>query len=90
MPCFFRPAEPWVIVPAKKIPGTVALSQKSVWAGSFDWPNVASVPVSDEDALGYGMDATPTIVLVDRQGKVALYHPGAMTREELDFSLVET
>jgi len=42
------------------------------------------VPVSDEDALGYWMDATPTIVLVDRQGKVALYHPGGMTREELE------
>jgi thiol-disulfide isomerase/thioredoxin len=43
-----------------------------------------AVPVSDEDALGYGMDATPTIVLVDRQGKVALYHPGRMTRDELE------
>jgi thiol-disulfide isomerase/thioredoxin len=43
-----------------------------------------AVPVSDEVALGYGMDATPTIVLVDRQGKVALYHPGGMTREELE------
>jgi thiol-disulfide isomerase/thioredoxin len=43
-----------------------------------------AVPVSDEDALGYGMDATPTLVLVDRQGNVALYHPGAMTREQLE------
>jgi thiol-disulfide isomerase/thioredoxin len=43
-----------------------------------------AVPVSDEDALGYGMDATPTLVLVDRLGKVALYHPGQMTREELE------
>jgi thiol-disulfide isomerase/thioredoxin len=43
-----------------------------------------AVPVSDEDALGYGMDATPTLVLVDRQGKVALYHPGAMTRAQLE------
>jgi thiol-disulfide isomerase/thioredoxin len=43
-----------------------------------------AVPVSDEDALGYGMDATPTLVLVDRQGKVALYHPGRMTREQLE------
>jgi thiol-disulfide isomerase/thioredoxin len=43
-----------------------------------------AVPVSNEDALGYGMDATPTLVLIDRQGKVALYHPGRMTREELE------
>jgi thiol-disulfide isomerase/thioredoxin len=43
-----------------------------------------AVPVSDDVAQGYGMDATPTIVLVDRQGKVALYHPGSMTRAELE------
>jgi thiol-disulfide isomerase/thioredoxin len=43
-----------------------------------------AVPVSNEDALGYGMDATPTLVLIDRAGKVALYHPGQMTREELE------
>jgi thiol-disulfide isomerase/thioredoxin len=43
-----------------------------------------AVPVSEDVAQGYGMDATPTIVLVDRQGKVALYHPGSMTRAELD------
>ena len=43
-----------------------------------------AVPVSDEDALEYGMDATPTLVLVDRAGKVALFHPGQMTRAELE------
>jgi thiol-disulfide isomerase/thioredoxin len=48
-----------------------------------------AVPVSDEDALGYGMDATPTLVLVDRAGKVALYHPGQMTREELEPQIVK-
>jgi thiol-disulfide isomerase/thioredoxin len=48
-----------------------------------------AVPVSDEDALGYGMDATPTLVLVDRAGKVALYHPGQMTREELEPLIVK-
>src|SRR5204863_97783 len=42
MPCFFSPAAPWLIVPAKKIPGRVALSQKGVWAGSRLWPNVAT------------------------------------------------
>ncbi len=46
-------------------------------------PNMA-VPVSDEDAVEYGMDATPTIVLVDRAGKVRLFHPGNMTRAELE------
>lgn len=46
-------------------------------------PDMA-VPVSDEDALDYGMDATPTIVLVDRGGIVRLFHPGQMTRAELE------
>jgi cytochrome c biogenesis protein CcmG/thiol:disulfide interchange protein DsbE len=43
-----------------------------------------AVPVSDEDCLAYGMDATPTLVLVDRRGIVTLYHPGRMTRVELE------
>ena len=43
-----------------------------------------AVPVSDEDALDYGMDATPTIVLVDRTGIVRMFHPGPMTRAELE------
>ena len=43
-----------------------------------------AVPVSNEDALGYGMDSTPTLVLIDRAGKVAMYHPGQMTQEELE------
>lgn len=43
-----------------------------------------SVPVSDEDALDYGMDATPTLVLVDRAGVVRLFHPGNMERAELE------
>jgi thiol-disulfide isomerase/thioredoxin len=43
-----------------------------------------AVPVSDEDALDYGMDATPTIVLLDRAGLVKLFHPGPMTRAELE------
>jgi thiol-disulfide isomerase/thioredoxin len=43
-----------------------------------------AVPVSQEDCLAYGMDATPTLVLVDRHGIVTLYHPGGMTRAELE------
>jgi thiol-disulfide isomerase/thioredoxin len=43
-----------------------------------------AVPVSDEDALDYGMDATPTLVLLDRNGIVRMFHPGPMTRAELE------
>jgi len=43
-----------------------------------------AVPVSDEDALDYGMDATPMIVLLDRAGIVRMFHPGPMSRAELE------
>ena len=40
-------------------------------------------PVSEENFKNYGASTTPTLVLIDRQGLVRLYHPGAMTLEEL-------
>lgn len=39
--------------------------------------------VSEENFRRYGASTTPTLVLVDRSGIVRLYHPGAMTYEEL-------
>jgi thioredoxin-related protein len=32
----------------------------------------------------YGVSTTPTLVLVDRDGIVRLYHPGRMQKEELE------
>ena len=43
-----------------------------------------TVPVSEESYAGYGTSTTPTVVLVGRDGKVTLYHPGQMTRAELE------
>jgi thiol-disulfide isomerase/thioredoxin len=40
-------------------------------------------PVSEENFKNYGASTTPTLVLIDRQGIVRVYHPGAMTLEEL-------
>lgn len=48
--------------------------------GNVDW----TVPVNNESFASYGSSTTPTIVLVDRQGVVRLYHPGQMTRAELE------
>jgi len=31
----------------------------------------------------YGSSTTPTLVLVDRAGKIAYYHPGAVPYDEL-------
>lgn len=41
------------------------------------------VPLSKLNFNLYGASTTPTLVLLDRSGKVALYHPGAMPYEEL-------
>lgn len=42
------------------------------------------VPLSVSNHLRYGVSTTPTLVLVDREGIVRLYHPGRMTEEELE------
>jgi thiol-disulfide isomerase/thioredoxin len=49
------------------------------YSGLLDMP----VPVSQENFNAYGASTTPTLVLVDRAGRVALYHPGAMPYDEL-------
>ena len=41
------------------------------------------VPVSEQNFKLYGASTTPTIVLIDRHGIVRLYHPGAMSEQEL-------
>jgi thiol-disulfide isomerase/thioredoxin len=41
------------------------------------------VPVSEENFRVWGSSTTPTLVLIDRGGIVRLYHPGALTYEEL-------
>jgi thiol-disulfide isomerase/thioredoxin len=43
----------------------------------------APAKISEEAFLRYGASTTPTLVLVDRNGIVRNYHPGAMTRDEL-------
>ena len=44
----------------------------------------ASVPVTEQNHKLYGVSTTPTLVVLDRQGIVRLYHPGTMTAGELD------
>ena len=45
------------------------------------------VPVSAANHQRYGVSSTPTVVILDRQGIVRLYHPGQLTEEELDAQL---
>jgi thiol-disulfide isomerase/thioredoxin len=46
-------------------------------------------PVNEENFKVYGASTTPTVVLVDREGIVRMYHPGRMTYEELRPKLQE-
>ena len=45
------------------------------------------VPMSVANHERYGVSTTPTIVIVDRQSAVRLYHPGQMTEAELEAQL---
>ncbi len=49
------------------------------YAGLLEMP----VPVSTYNFDTYGASTTPTLVLLDRAGKVAMYHPGALPYDQL-------
>jgi thiol-disulfide isomerase/thioredoxin len=45
------------------------------------------VPLSKQNFNAYGASTTPTLVVLDRTGQVAMYHPGAMLYDELRSAL---
>ncbi len=49
------------------------------YSGLLDMP----VPISRYNFETYGASTTPTLVLLDRTGKVAMYHPGALPYDQL-------
>jgi len=53
--------------------------RRQFYSGVLDVP----APISEANFKNYGASTTPTLVLIDRQGIVRLYHPGNMTLEEL-------
>ena len=53
------------------------------YAGLLDMP----VPISKYNFEMYGASTTPTLVLLDRTGKVALYHPGALPYDQLKMEI---
>ena len=53
--------------------------RRRFYGGLLDMP----VPVSTYNFDTYGASTTPTLVLLDRAGKVAWYHPGAVPYGEL-------
>ena len=56
---------------------------EQVWKQYYPGLENVPVPVSKSNFNNYGASTTPTLVLVDRAGRVALYHPGAMPYAEL-------
>jgi thiol-disulfide isomerase/thioredoxin len=54
-----------------------------VWQHYYPGLQDIAVPVSKLNFDKYGASTTPTLVLIDRTGRVALYHPGIMTYDQL-------
>jgi thiol-disulfide isomerase/thioredoxin len=54
-----------------------------VWQHFYPGLQAAPVPVSKENFNRYGASTTPTLVLLDRNGRVSLYHPGVMSYDDL-------
>jgi len=53
--------------------------RRRFYGGLLDMP----VPISTYNFDAYGASTTPTLVLLDRAGKVAIYHPGALPYDQL-------
>jgi thiol-disulfide isomerase/thioredoxin len=64
--------------PADELKYIDAVRQR-FYGGLLDMP----VPISKYNFDVYGASTTPTLVLLDRTGKVAWYHPGAVPYEQL-------
>ncbi|MCG3195299.1 MAG: hypothetical protein DIJKHBIC_04576 [Thermoanaerobaculia bacterium] len=56
---------------------------RKVWQESYPGLEKVSTPVDTETMVRYGASATPTLVLIDRKGRVRLYTPTRMSESEL-------
>jgi thiol-disulfide isomerase/thioredoxin len=63
---------------------------EKVWQQYYPGLQTVPVPVSKTNFDHYGASTTPTLVLIDRKGKVELYHPGVMTYEDLKAAIEKT
>jgi thiol-disulfide isomerase/thioredoxin len=61
-----------------------------VWAHYYPGLQSVPVPISKANFTNYGASTTPTLVLVDRKGRVALYHPGLMQYDDLHSAIEKT
>ncbi len=61
-----------------------------VWQHYYPGLQSVPVPISKTNFINYGASTTPTLVLLDRKGRVALYHPGLMQYEDLHAAIEKT
>ena len=61
-----------------------------VWQHYYPALQSVPVPISKTNFTNYGASTTPTLVLVDRKGRVALYHPGLMEYDDLRAAIEKT
>jgi len=61
-----------------------------VWEHFYPGLQSVAVPISKTNFTNYGASTTPTLVLVDRKGRVALYHPGLMQYDDLRAAIEKT
>lgn len=61
-----------------------------VWQNYYPALQSVPVPVSKANFDRYGASTTPTLVLLDRTGRVALYHPGALSYAQLRAAIEQT
>jgi thiol-disulfide isomerase/thioredoxin len=54
-----------------------------IWGAYYRELQSLPVPISKMNFERYGASTTPTLVVLDRAGRVALYHPGVLPYEQL-------
>lgn len=69
---------------AKATPAEELAYIKQIRQEAYPWMADNTVPVSGELFTRYGVSTTPTLVFVNRDGTVKLYHPGQMTKEQIE------
>lgn len=57
---------------------------KEIRREHYPWMAEDTVPVSGDIFTRYGVSTTPTLVFINRDGTVKLYHPGQMTKEQIE------
>lgn len=61
-----------------------------VWQHFYPGLQNIPVPISKTNFTNYGASTTPTLVLLDRKGRVVLYHPGLMQYDDLKAAIEKT